>query len=67
VKNIMAHAAASGAARIVTTEKDGVRLLPFRPYPVSVVSVPLHIEPQPLDEFRLWLSDALRSARDQHA
>jgi tetraacyldisaccharide 4'-kinase len=67
VKNIMAHAAASGAARVVTTEKDAVRLLPFRPHAISVVAVPLRIEPQPLDEFKTWLSDALRSARDQHA
>ena len=66
VKNIMAHAGASGAIRIVTTEKDAVRLLPFRPHPISVVAVPLHLEPQPIDQFTQWLSDAIRSARDQH-
>jgi tetraacyldisaccharide 4'-kinase len=67
LKNIMAHAAASGALRIVTTEKDAVRLLPFRPHAIPIVSVPLRVEPQPIDEFRGWLSDAIRSARDQHA
>jgi len=67
VKNVLAHAARAGAARIVTTEKDAVRLLPFRPHPISIVSVPLRIEPQPLDAFRDWLADAIRSARDLHA
>ena len=67
VKNIVNHAVASGAARIVTTEKDAVRLLPFRPHSVPVVSVPLRLEPQPIEPFRDWLADEIRSARDLHA
>jgi tetraacyldisaccharide 4'-kinase len=67
VKRILARASESGAARIVTTEKDAVRLLPFRPHPVTVVAVPLHVEPQPIETFRDWLADAIRSARDLHA
>jgi len=67
VKNIVNHAVASGAARIVTTEKDAVRLLPFRPHSVPVVSVPLRLEPQPIESFRDWLADEIRSARDLHA
>lgn len=64
IKRILQRAAQSGAARIVTTEKDGVRLLRFRPLPVPIVTVPLRLEPQPPEEFRQWLADAIRSARD---
>ncbi len=48
-----------GAARIVTTEKDAVRLLQFRPFAVPLVAVPLRVEPQPAREFRAWLADAI--------
>jgi tetraacyldisaccharide 4'-kinase len=53
-----------GAARIVTTEKDAVRLLRFRPLAVPIVTVPLRIEPHPAGEFREWLAEAIRSTRD---
>ena len=65
--NMTARATAIGAAHIVTTEKDAVRLLPFRPHAIAVLSVPLRVEPQPIEEFGEWLADAIRSARDQHA
>ena len=67
VRKILARAAATGAARVVTTEKDAVRLLPFRPHPISIVAVPLRLEPQPIDMFRDWLAEAIEAARDQHA
>jgi tetraacyldisaccharide 4'-kinase len=67
VRHILARAAATGAARIVTTEKDAVRLLPYRPHPVPVMAVPLRVEPEPLAAFRDWLGDSIRLARDQHA
>jgi tetraacyldisaccharide 4'-kinase len=57
-------ARAAGAARIVTTEKDFVRLLPFRPFPLPIAWVPLTMEPDPLPEFRGWLAGALNAARD---
>jgi tetraacyldisaccharide 4'-kinase len=63
---IVERARGSGARRIVTTEKDMVRLLRFRPFPMPVVAVPLRVEPQPIDAFRDWLSGAVRSARDLH-
>jgi tetraacyldisaccharide 4'-kinase len=66
LSRIVERARASGAKRIVTTEKDMVRLLRFRPFPQPIASVPLRVEPQPLEPFRDWLSAALRSARDLH-
>ena len=57
-------ARAAGAARFVTTEKDFVRLLPFRPFPLPIAWLPLTMEPDPLPEFRRWLAGALNAARD---
>jgi tetraacyldisaccharide 4'-kinase len=66
LQRIVQRARAAGARRIVTTEKDFVRLLRFRPFPLPIVSVPLRVEPQPIEPFRDWLSSAIRSARDLH-
>jgi tetraacyldisaccharide 4'-kinase len=64
VRRVMDEARAAGAAAILTTEKDFVRLLPFRPFPISVGWVPLTMEPEPLPEFRRWLAGSLDAARD---
>jgi tetraacyldisaccharide 4'-kinase len=64
VGRIRAEAAKAGAAAVITTEKDFVRLLPFRPFPLPVAYVPLTMEPQPATEFRRWLEASLRAARD---
>ena len=58
------EARAAGADRVLTTEKDFVRLLPFRPFPLAVGWVPLTMEPDSLPEFRRWLAGALAGARD---
>ena len=63
---ILTRAAGVGAGRIVTTEKDFVRLLRFRPFRMPINAIPLRLELQPIDEFRDWLSGAIRSARDEH-
>jgi tetraacyldisaccharide 4'-kinase len=55
---------AAGADALVTTEKDFVRLLPYRPFQAAVHSVALTMEPVPLPEFRQWLAGSLRAARD---
>lgn len=55
----------SGAVRLVTTEKDYVRLLPFRPFPVPVVFIPIRLEPDPRDEFRRWLCEELARVRGE--
>jgi tetraacyldisaccharide 4'-kinase len=64
VDRLFATVRSTGATRVLTTEKDYVRLLPFRPFPAPVAWVPLRIEPDPLPEFRRWLSSALDAARD---
>ena len=64
VADVLAAARAAGAAGVVTTEKDYVRLLRFRPFPLPVGFVPLTITPEPLADFRDWLAAGLRAARD---
>ena len=48
---------------IVTTEKDYVRLLPFEPWPLPIVFVPISLRPEPFDRFRDWIGAELRSTR----
>ncbi len=57
-------AVGSRAGMLVTTEKDLVRLLPYRPFRLPVHAVALTMEPVPLPDFRQWLSASLRAARD---
>lgn len=57
-------ARASGAEALLTTEKDYVRLLPHRPFPMRVGYLPLTMEPEPRAKFRQWLVSAVASARD---
>jgi tetraacyldisaccharide 4'-kinase len=64
LERIVAAARGAGAASVVTTEKDGVRLLRFRPFAMPVVSVPLTMEAAPSDAFRQWLAGSLAAARD---
>jgi len=61
---ILSAARDAGAAAVVTTEKDFVRLLPFRPFPLPVAYLPLTMEIEPAAEFRSWLDASLRAARD---
>jgi len=64
VSMIAEAARRAGARVIVTTEKDYVRLLPWRPFPIPVACAALTMEPEPQSEFRHWLTGALRAARD---
>jgi tetraacyldisaccharide 4'-kinase len=64
VTQFVTAAHACGAKAVVTTEKDFVRLLPFRPFPLPVVYLPLTMEIEPAAEFRGWLEASLRAARD---
>jgi tetraacyldisaccharide 4'-kinase len=54
---------ASKAALVLTTEKDMMRLLPWRPLPVPAAWVPLKVGIAPADTFASWLLDALARAR----
>jgi tetraacyldisaccharide-1-P 4'-kinase len=64
VDDLFAAARAANAAAVLTTEKDYVRLLRFRPFPLPVGFVPLTITPEPLAGFTAWLVAGLRAARD---
>jgi tetraacyldisaccharide 4'-kinase len=64
VRRIVRAAREAGAVAVLTTEKDYVRLRPYRPFPMPVSWVPLTMEPDPLPEFRHWLAGSLRAARD---
>ena len=60
----LADAARSAGARaIVTTEKDVVRLLPFRPMPLPVMWLPLSARIDPAPAFREWLAGRLAAER----
>ena len=63
VGRIAGAARAAGARLVLTTEKDLVRLLPFRPFAVPVAYVPMTLEidaPGALDE---WLVTRVKDAR----
>lgn len=64
VARLFAEARAAGARSLLTTEKDYVRLLPFRPFPLPVGYLPLTMDVEPRDRFRAWLSASLADARD---
>ena len=63
VAAIFDEARASGARLVLTTEKDFVRLLPFRPFPVPVAYVPLTLSIEPGAAFDDWLRRTVDEAR----
>ncbi len=56
-----------GATFAVTTEKDLVRLLPFRPFPVAITAMALEFTIEPAGAFRQWLRERVAIARERHA
>jgi tetraacyldisaccharide 4'-kinase len=56
-------ARSAGARAIVTTEKDLVRLLPFRPLPLPLLWLPLEVRIEPAGPFREWLAGRLGAER----
>jgi tetraacyldisaccharide 4'-kinase len=65
VVRVAGEARRLGAARIVTTEKDYVRLLPFRPFQLPIDYAAITLEPEPVEEFRAWILGELRAVRGQ--
>jgi tetraacyldisaccharide 4'-kinase len=63
VHAIFRAARETGAQAVVTTEKDLVRLLPFRPFPMAVAAIPLVLELDASDAFDAWLEAAVKGAR----
>jgi tetraacyldisaccharide 4'-kinase len=64
VDTIFRTAREQGAGLVVTTEKDLVRLLPFRPFSMPVAYVPLVVSIEPQESFEEWLMNSLRKARE---
>ena len=56
-------ARACGARAIVTTEKDLMRLLPFRPFPLPLGFAPLAVEIGAAETFDAWLKARVEAAR----
>jgi tetraacyldisaccharide 4'-kinase len=63
VAGLVDQARAAGAKAIVTTEKDLVRLLPFRPLALPLMWVPLAVRIEPAPAFREWLAGRLGAER----
>lgn len=63
VTAIAGAAEVSRASCVLTTEKDFVRLLPFRPFPVPIGYLPLTIAVDRAPEFDDWLRAVLEKAR----
>jgi tetraacyldisaccharide 4'-kinase len=63
VRRIEDEARAAGTATVLTTEKDYVRLLPFRPFGVSIGVAPLTLALEGIDTFDAWLRARVDAAR----
>jgi tetraacyldisaccharide 4'-kinase len=53
----------TGAALVLTTEKDAVRMLRYRPLGMPIASVPIQVKLEPDAAFREWFRDRIQSAR----
>jgi len=60
---LVAAARSAGAMALMTTEKDVMRLLSFRPLPLPLIWVPLDVRIEPAPAFRRWLSERLADER----
>jgi tetraacyldisaccharide 4'-kinase len=58
-RRIGAHARSVGAAAVVTTAKDAVKLERFLPFEIPVATVPVDVVIEPVDEFSAWLRSRL--------
>jgi tetraacyldisaccharide 4'-kinase len=63
IAHVVERARAAGARRIVTTEKDFVRLLPFRPFSIPVDPVPLTLAIDGRESLVSWLVARVQAAR----
>jgi tetraacyldisaccharide 4'-kinase len=59
VRQIAARARSAGAAAVLTTAKDAVKLERHLPFDVPVAMVPLEVVIEPVDEFATWLRSRL--------
>ncbi|MDO8835856.1 MAG: tetraacyldisaccharide 4'-kinase, partial [Vicinamibacterales bacterium] len=59
VADILTAARHAGARAIMTTEKDLMRFLPFRPLAMPFAWLPLSVAVEPAPAFRVWLQGRL--------
>jgi tetraacyldisaccharide 4'-kinase len=62
VRDIVSAARRAGAGAILTTEKDTMRLLAFRPWPMALAWLPITSVVEPAAAFRDWLLAQVRAA-----
>jgi hypothetical protein len=62
VSRIARRVRETGASLVLTTEKDVMRLMSWRPLAFPLAWVPLAVGVEPADDFRLWLRWRLASA-----
>jgi len=67
VARIAERARSAGARRVVTTDKDLVRLLPFRPFPLPIEAVPLTLALDDRAALTTWLLSVVGEARTRRA
>lgn len=63
VRTLVTAAVRSGAGAILTTEKDSMRLLAFRPWPLALAWLPVTSVVEPAPAFGEWLLTRVRAAR----
>jgi tetraacyldisaccharide 4'-kinase len=63
LSTILGRAQQCDARAVLTTEKDLVRLLPFRPFPIPVGFAPLTLEIEAPETFDAWLKERVAAAR----
>lgn len=66
IDRMVAAARACGAAAVVTTEKDVVRLEHLDLTPMPFAAVPLQTRIEPVDAFASWVMSRLEQARARH-
>jgi tetraacyldisaccharide 4'-kinase len=63
VENLARRARFGHADLVITTEKDLVRLLPFRPMPFRLAWLPLNLTVEPVASFERWLAERMGASR----
>jgi tetraacyldisaccharide 4'-kinase len=63
IAGVVTAALAASARALITTEKDMMRLLRFRPLPLPLLWVPLTVRIEQEPAFRHWLGQRLEAER----
>jgi len=63
ISNVAAAVRETQATGVLTTEKDAIRLLSYRPLPVPIAAVPLEVSFDPPGVFDRWFASRLQEIR----